>query len=218
MYAFFFQAEDGIRDYKVTGVQTCALPICPAHRPAHGARRDPPDREPAAPVGECRYGCHGADRRRRPDPIEGPRSSVWRIRDQGGRVLGVLRAANEGRRDRGLRQTAVPGGRGGHRRGGGGREGAPPAVLRRPRRNRRESPEEPSTGRGRDRGADLRASGPSGGGPVGDGGPAVAERLPQANRAGLRTAAESEKRTADLHTRSGDSRSPGPRARFRGET
>src|SRR5256885_7310805 len=26
---FFFQAEDGIRDYKVTGVQTCALPISP---------------------------------------------------------------------------------------------------------------------------------------------------------------------------------------------
>src|SRR5256885_1418732 len=25
--SFFFQAEDGIRDYKVTGVQTCALPI-----------------------------------------------------------------------------------------------------------------------------------------------------------------------------------------------
>src|SRR5688500_20338386 len=24
---FFFQAEDGIRDYKVTGVQTCARPI-----------------------------------------------------------------------------------------------------------------------------------------------------------------------------------------------
>src|SRR5256885_1002476 len=24
---FFFQAEDGIRDYKVTGVQTCAPPI-----------------------------------------------------------------------------------------------------------------------------------------------------------------------------------------------
>src|SRR5256885_11823128 len=27
MFFFFFQAEDGIRDYKVTGVQTCALPI-----------------------------------------------------------------------------------------------------------------------------------------------------------------------------------------------
>src|SRR6266545_5121393 len=27
---FFFQAEDGIRDKLVTGVQTCALPICAA--------------------------------------------------------------------------------------------------------------------------------------------------------------------------------------------
>src|SRR5256885_5519818 len=30
LLCFFFQAEDGIRDYKVTGVQTCALPISPA--------------------------------------------------------------------------------------------------------------------------------------------------------------------------------------------
>src|SRR5437763_17085438 len=29
---FFFQAEDGIRDTSVTGVQTCALPIYPARR------------------------------------------------------------------------------------------------------------------------------------------------------------------------------------------
>src|SRR5256885_13247101 len=38
---FFFQAEDGIRDYKVTGVQTCALPICarPAPRERERARR-----------------------------------------------------------------------------------------------------------------------------------------------------------------------------------
>src|SRR5690606_40338154 len=27
LYTFFFQAEDGIRDFHVTGVQTCALPI-----------------------------------------------------------------------------------------------------------------------------------------------------------------------------------------------
>ena len=27
MVVFFFQAEGGIRDYDVTGVQTCALPI-----------------------------------------------------------------------------------------------------------------------------------------------------------------------------------------------
>src|ERR1039457_17853 len=35
----FFQAEDVMRDYKVTGVQTCALPICrpmfPMPRSAH---------------------------------------------------------------------------------------------------------------------------------------------------------------------------------------
>src|SRR5690606_40590025 len=27
VFFFFFQAEDGIRDFHVTGVQTCALPI-----------------------------------------------------------------------------------------------------------------------------------------------------------------------------------------------
>src|SRR5215467_2968905 len=31
-FIFFFQAEDGIRPYKVTGVQTCALPISVAER------------------------------------------------------------------------------------------------------------------------------------------------------------------------------------------
>src|SRR2546426_7860112 len=37
-FFFFFQAEDGIRDYKVTGVQTCALPIlsCPPPRAFFG--------------------------------------------------------------------------------------------------------------------------------------------------------------------------------------
>src|SRR5690606_29452950 len=44
----FFQAEDGIRDFHVTGVQTCALPIFleiladwnnQIHRPIGGARR-----------------------------------------------------------------------------------------------------------------------------------------------------------------------------------
>src|ERR1017187_95602 len=43
----FFQAEDGIRDTSVTGVQTCALPICrrlPDRRlPGRGIRRGGPD-------------------------------------------------------------------------------------------------------------------------------------------------------------------------------
>src|SRR6266511_5951710 len=36
LFFFFFQAEDGIRDFHVTGVQTCALPISPT--PARGGR------------------------------------------------------------------------------------------------------------------------------------------------------------------------------------
>src|SRR5256886_10947829 len=47
-YVFFFQAEDGIRDLTVTGVQTCALPIYsgpprPRRRRRHGARLASPD-------------------------------------------------------------------------------------------------------------------------------------------------------------------------------
>src|SRR2546421_7346640 len=42
-FVFFFQAEDGIRDLIVTGVQTCALPICV----------DAPRRGRLLPVGEA---------------------------------------------------------------------------------------------------------------------------------------------------------------------
>src|SRR5256885_7818712 len=43
---FFFQAEDGIRDYKVTGVQTCALPI--STKASSEKRELPADLEAAA--------------------------------------------------------------------------------------------------------------------------------------------------------------------------
>src|SRR2546430_6164947 len=46
MTFFFFQAEDGIRDLTVTGVQTCALPIY-----ARGARRVLGRVAPARPAG-----------------------------------------------------------------------------------------------------------------------------------------------------------------------
>src|SRR2546430_7193854 len=39
LFFFFFQAEDGIRDLTVTGVQTCALPIC--QRSLSSARGSP---------------------------------------------------------------------------------------------------------------------------------------------------------------------------------
>src|SRR6266576_31379 len=56
VFFFFFQAEDGIRDLYVTGVQTCALPICdkkawlaiviPVTKiNAHAGNRDPVFRE-----------------------------------------------------------------------------------------------------------------------------------------------------------------------------
>src|SRR5437763_2306909 len=38
-FFFFFQAEDGIRDTSVTGVQTCALPISWGRRSASSLRR-----------------------------------------------------------------------------------------------------------------------------------------------------------------------------------
>src|SRR5437016_7603532 len=37
---FFFQAEDGIRDWSVTGVQTCALPISADEQHAAVVERD----------------------------------------------------------------------------------------------------------------------------------------------------------------------------------
>src|SRR5579885_2237658 len=43
VFFFFFQAEDGIRDRNVTGVQTCALPICRSRgsAEAHTAQEQP---------------------------------------------------------------------------------------------------------------------------------------------------------------------------------
>src|SRR6266566_4507249 len=67
---FFFQAEDGIRDYKVTGVQTCALPISPGSRPrqdepfADGDRRPGPDRNHAAHGRQRPGGVACAEKRR----------------------------------------------------------------------------------------------------------------------------------------------------------
>src|SRR3989441_11039840 len=55
MFFFFFQAEDGIRDKLVTGVQTCALPIsarsAPAPSPSLGTAEPSTEREPAPAQG-----------------------------------------------------------------------------------------------------------------------------------------------------------------------
>src|SRR2546427_339796 len=63
-YGFFFQAEDGIRDLTVTGVQTCALPIfrrgscCPSGRRGTGRPETSPRRSSSGPCsGEPAGGC-----------------------------------------------------------------------------------------------------------------------------------------------------------------
>src|SRR6266478_9318681 len=46
MVFFFFQAEDGIRDLTVTGVQTCALPICCPAAPGNATLAPPAESRP----------------------------------------------------------------------------------------------------------------------------------------------------------------------------
>src|SRR3712207_7652936 len=46
---FFFQAEDGIRDIGVTGVQTCALPISPSRGSGRSASRSTARSRPPIP-------------------------------------------------------------------------------------------------------------------------------------------------------------------------
>src|SRR3712207_6861600 len=77
VFFFFFQAEDGIRDIGVTGVQTCALPIY-LGAVARSARRDPhPGGAPAGDAGGGREGDRTrADLRRATQP---PRSEERRV-------------------------------------------------------------------------------------------------------------------------------------------
>src|SRR5256885_4093792 len=50
---FFFQAEDGIRDYKVTGVQTCALPISATCRPSRSRATPSTGAATCSPAASC---------------------------------------------------------------------------------------------------------------------------------------------------------------------
>src|SRR2546430_17124527 len=99
---FFFQAEDGIRDLTVTGVQTCALPISPRSRwRAWSLRRARPGRR--------------RGRRRRADAVgwrpaggEGRRSEERRVGEEG-RSRGApyhLKKKNKGPCDHIVRRIA----------------------------------------------------------------------------------------------------------------
>src|SRR5256885_3698039 len=75
-FFFFFQAEDGIRDYKVTGVQTCALPISQELCAASPRKTEQPP-QPAQPPHEHPLSGNlraaGTHRQRAPRGRTGPR-------------------------------------------------------------------------------------------------------------------------------------------------
>src|SRR5690625_7920656 len=101
MCYFFFQAEDGIRDGHVTGVQTCALPIsgrreAPPHSPGRGTVERPP---------ESQRPHHGRAATRRGDCSPHPRSEERRV----GKEWRSRRAAAEEKRKKGCRKKATVG-------------------------------------------------------------------------------------------------------------
>src|SRR2546425_4368704 len=82
---FFFQAEDGIRDKLVTGVQTCALPISPVRQsPAGRHRGTGAPLEQRRPQGGVVVRAAGR-RGRRQSAYEAPREAV----DRGTRLGGA---------------------------------------------------------------------------------------------------------------------------------
>src|SRR2546427_12041425 len=123
MFFFFFQAEDGIRDLTVTGVQTCALPIWSHSAVAIG-------REDGTVLGRA----EGPGAAMRPG---GAAASVVVLADIARRAAtqavvslpvdrAVVGAAGAGRAQ-GQQELAAARGAGGNREGGGGAAGPPGA-------------------------------------------------------------------------------------------
>src|SRR2546430_3968610 len=82
-FFFFFQAEDGIRDLTVTGVQTCALPICAGTKPPWRSPTVPaPPPTPDPPIRRCET----ASRREHPTGRRPDRADCVPARSQIGRA------------------------------------------------------------------------------------------------------------------------------------
>src|SRR2546426_4550353 len=89
---FFFQAEDGIRDYKVTGVQTCALPISPEAKPQWEERIRTADTQGMEPLVEPTLGRWFTPpfREREPEVVERVRAMIRGTKPAG--YIGCCRA------------------------------------------------------------------------------------------------------------------------------
>src|SRR2546430_5317723 len=126
LVAFFFQAEDGIRDLTVTGVQTCALPICPLPRRLASGFGPPTAglaggaRDGARPRGRAARTRRGGDR-----PVAGQCAAAGRVGGWGG----ARRAHGHAAQARPLRRADLSLRRGPRPRPEGRRGGGPDVVL-----------------------------------------------------------------------------------------
>src|SRR5207253_4015138 len=104
VFLFFFQAEDGIRDGHVTGVQTCALPICSRLAPVPGRRA------PAARPARPRAGQPQSRQREARDAAPAPPRGVggWPLR-RPRRAMTVAGSAPQRRQSPPTTPTRAPG-------------------------------------------------------------------------------------------------------------
>src|SRR5690606_16473120 len=79
----FFQAEDGIRGFHVTGVQTCALPISPLAGRCRGGRGALGARRPVAPAAPPARVLRRGPGRGHGHALPGPGSGAFHQRDRG---------------------------------------------------------------------------------------------------------------------------------------
>src|SRR2546429_5372582 len=93
---FFFQAEDGIRDVAVTGVQTCALPILGRAEAARGALPAHRQLQRALALGNARGGANGKSDRDGTDRTAPPSNSGSYSERDGAARRGVLDVARSG--------------------------------------------------------------------------------------------------------------------------
>src|SRR5688572_32216350 len=92
-FFFFFQAEDGIRDLTVTGVQTCALPISASWSrppPARRSRARLRSRRPRARTISCPCGAWCSRPRASPSAIPRSEEHTSELQSQSNLVCRLL--------------------------------------------------------------------------------------------------------------------------------